>query len=154
MLQNFTIRVGFPSSRTSRSSSPFAARKIGPPALFCCPSSLLSAPLPRGCLHWQSMCAICATGIQPPVFRFRSTYAETTNSAMLATPTNAGLLALSCPPAQLAAVFTLHTRLRRRKSPTADQTSGTVEHSAFLILKPTKTSGLPSFYPVFTPLST
>ena len=84
-----------------------------------------------------------------PVFKFRSTYAETTNSAMLATPTNAGLLALSCPPSQLAAVFTLHTRVRRRKSPSADPTSGTVERSAFLILNPTTISGLPSFYPAF-----
>ena len=66
MLQNFTIRVGFPSSGTSHSSSPFATRKIGPPALFYCHSSLLSAPLPRGCLHWQSMRIICATGIQRP----------------------------------------------------------------------------------------
>ena len=34
LLQHFTIRFVFPSSGTSRSSSPFAARKIGPPALF------------------------------------------------------------------------------------------------------------------------
>ena len=86
-----------------------------------------------------------------PVFRFWSTYAETTTSAMLATPTNTGLLALSCPPTQLATVFMLHTRVRRRKSPWEHLPSGTVERSAFLILNPTTTSGLPSFYPVFTP---
>ena len=60
------ICFGFPASVTSRSSSRFATRKMGPPALFYCPSSFLSAPMPRGCLYWQSMRVICTTGIQPP----------------------------------------------------------------------------------------
>ena len=136
MLQYFSIRVGFPSSVTSRSSSPFAARKIGPPALLCCPSSLLSAPMPRGCLYWQSMHATCAPGIRPPdsnsvpqrtnLFELSTPNAKTTNSAMLVPPTDAGLLVLSCPPAQLAAGFMLHKRMRCRQSPWEDSTSGTM----------------------------
>ena len=61
--------------------------------MLCCPSSLLSAPMPRGCLYWQSMRATYAPGIQLPdsnpvpqrtnLFELSTPNAKTTNSAVL-----------------------------------------------------------------------
>ena len=73
------------------------------------------------------MRATYAPGIQLPdsnpvlqrtnLFELSTPNAKTTTSAILVPPTNAGFLALSCPPAQLAAGFMLHKRMRRRESP-------------------------------------
>ena len=45
------------------------------------------------------------------LFELSTPNAKTTTSATLVPPTNAGSLALSCPPAQLAAGFMLHKRM-------------------------------------------
>ena len=45
------------------------------------------------------------------LFELSTPNAKTTTSATLVPPTNAGFLALSCPPAQLAAGFMLHKRM-------------------------------------------